>query len=173
MKRMMYAVCALLLASAPSTLIAQVAEPQQPRSSTNEVAEPSPWRPLRIAKWTAVAASAGAAAYGFVTNARADDRFSELERACQSDPVRCRDRLPDGRYRDAGLESAYQDVRDLDRRSRIALIAGQLGIATSVVLFLLDLGNERRPPDIPYNPRLDIAPGRAGGIELRLSWAAR
>jgi hypothetical protein len=171
MKRMTWVLYAVLLMSAPAAVSAQKIDPRESEAPVRDTVQPSPLRPLRIAKWTAVAGSAGAAAYGFFTNARADDRFRELERACQSDPVRCRDRLPDSRYRDPALEAEYQEILDLDRRSRRALIGGQIGIAASVVLFLLDLGNERRPPDIPYTPRLDVAPTGNGGIEVRLVWA--
>jgi hypothetical protein len=154
----------------PAVLSAQVVGTELP--ARTEAPGPSPWRFLRVAKWAALTGAAGAAAYGFIHNGRADDRFRELERQCESDPVVCRDRLPDGSYRDPDFEAVYQDVLELDRRSRVALIAGQVGIATSVVLFLLDLGNERRPPDIPFNPgRLQLHPDPNGRVHLTLRFA--
>jgi hypothetical protein len=154
---------AIAFASEPA--LAQTAAQSGPQSA----GQPSPWRPLRIAKWTTLLGSAGAAAYGFVTNGRADDHYRELEMACTAAAALCRDRLPDGAFRDVDLEAAYQEVLDLDRRSRRALLAGQIGIAASVALFLLDLSNERPPDDIPYAPRgLEVAPRRDGALMIRV-----
>jgi hypothetical protein len=128
------------------------------------------WRPLRLAKWTTLGASGAAAFYGFANNRRADDAFEGLERQCQDDRDRCLDRLPGGAYRDPTMEAEYQRVRSLDRRARTALVAGQIGIATSVVLFILDLRNEQPPPNIPFDPsRLQFAPARDGGLSLGVS----
>jgi hypothetical protein len=159
------AALAAAIAFAPDQALAQSAS----RSGQQPVDQPSPWRPLRIAKWTTLLGSAGAAAYGFVTNGRADDHYRDLELACTADATMCRDRLPNGAFRDADLEASYQEVLDLDRRSRRALLAGQIGIAASVALFLLDLGNERPPADIPYVPReLEVAPRRDGSLMIRV-----
>ena len=41
-------------------------------------------------------------------------------------------------------------------------MAGQVGVAASVLMFLLDLGNARPPDDIPWSPgtvRMERAPG--------------
>lgn len=113
--------------------------------------------------------SAGVAAHGFVINARADDRFHELERLCQADHAVCRDRLPDGRYRSATMESMYQEVLDFDRRARRGLLAGQIGLGAALVLFILDLGNERPPEDIPYAPgKLQVLPNQDGSLLIRV-----
>lgn len=147
---------------APYTLVAQAQ------------AAPSAWRPLRVAKWTIGAASLGTALYGFVQNRAADDAYSELERMCQAQEEVCRQRLPGGAYADPGLEAQYQDVRRLDQRARVSLIAGQVGIATSVVLFLLDLRNEQPPPNIPYEPKgLEVGASGDGGLSVRFSLPSR
>jgi hypothetical protein len=128
---------------------------------------PGPLRPLRIAKWTVLAGSAGAGIWGFVRNARADDLYRELEQTCESDRPRCRDRGPGDVYNDAELEARFQEVRALDRDSHRALLISQVGVAASVVLFLLDLGNVRPPPDIPYVPRgLTVHTERDGAASL-------
>lgn len=130
----------------------------------------SSWSALRVAKWTTGVTAAGLAVYGVVSNRRADEQFEALERACEDDPARCMELFPGGEYADAELEAQYQDVRSLDRRARASLIAGQVGIAASVVLFILDLRNSADPDNIPYEPRsLDIAPARDGGMSLRLT----
>jgi hypothetical protein len=120
---------------------------------------PGGLRLLRVAKWSVLAGSAGAAIWGFVQNERADRRFHELELQCEADPVRCRRRTSDGAYEDPVLEARFQEVRSLDRKSHLALLAGQVGLAGSVVLFLLDLGNVTPPPDIPYDPRVSVMNG--------------
>jgi hypothetical protein len=136
--------------------------------------DPSPWRPLRIAKWSTVTLSAAAALYGFSNNRSADDAFEVIEGVCAIEPDRCESRLPDGAYADAALEAEYQHVRSLDRRARGALIGSQIGIAASVVLFILDLRNQRPPDNIPYEPRrLDITPARDGGVRLQLNLPVR
>jgi hypothetical protein len=125
-------------------------------------------RPIAVAKWSAVAGAAAAAAYGFIRNAEADDLFRDLEQACQAAPAICALRGPDGSYADPGLEAIYQDVLTHDRASRYALLASQIGIAAGVALFLLDLRSDERPPDIPYEPRrFDIGPAPDGGLSFR------
>jgi hypothetical protein len=124
-------------------------------------------RPIAVAKWSAAAGAAAAAAYGFIRNAEADDLFRDLEEACEAAPAVCALREPDGAYADPGLEAMYQDVLTHDRASRYALVASQIGIAVGVALFLLDLRPER-PPDIPYEPRrFEIGPAADGGLSFR------
>jgi hypothetical protein len=107
---------------------------------------------------------------GFTLNSSADDLYDDLERACVADPLVCRLRTPDGAYRSEELESRYQRVLDRDAGARTALLASQIGVATSVVLFILDLRNARGPEDIIYEPRtLEVSPRRDGGVELRLN----
>jgi hypothetical protein len=128
---------------------------------------PGDWRALRIAKWTMVGASVGAALYGFSNNQRADDAYEGLEQMCQADLVRCAARTPGGAYTDPVLESEFQEIRRLDRRARTGLLVGQVAVASAVVLFIMDLRNGRPPPNIPYDgraPRLE--PARDGGVAL-------
>ncbi|CAN5854167.1 hypothetical protein BH23GEM9_BH23GEM9_18380 [soil metagenome] len=134
----------------------------------------SPWRPLRVAKWSLTVASAGTALYGFANNRNADDAYAGLERLCGEDPDRCKDRLPGGGYADPLLEAEYQHIRSLDGRARTALIVSQVGVATSVVLFILDLRNRQPPPNIPYEPtRFEVGPASDGGLTLRVNLPSR
>lgn len=129
----------------------------------------SRWSVLRISKWSLAAASAGAAVYGFTMNQRADSRYEALEGACMADPDVCRGRQADGSYTSAELEARYQEVRRLDRKARNGLLASQVGVAATVVLFIIDLRNARAPDDILYEPKpLQVSPRRDGGVELRL-----
>jgi hypothetical protein len=137
--------------------------------------EPGAWRALRLAKWTTAGASAGAALYGFYHNQRADEAYERLESACQAAQDACLLRLPGGAYANAELEREYQTVHSHDRRARAGLVAGQVGIATSVVLFILDLRNDRNPPNIPFEPRdgLDAGVSKDGGMMLRYRMRTR
>lgn len=128
------------------------------------------WSALRVAKWTTAGLSAGAAVFGVLNNRRADDEYEQLEALCAEEASRCGERLPGGAYADAQVEAQYQEVRMLDRRARTGLIAGQIGFAASVVLFVLDLRNNDGPDNIPYDPRtIDITPARDGGMSLRVN----
>lgn len=151
--------------------VAQVPPPQTAADTGSaRSVERGGWTALRVAKWSTAAGAAGTALYGFVNNQRADDRFESLEQTCVSEPARCADRLPNGAYADAALEAEYQEARAIDRRARTALIIGQVGVAASVVLFIVDLRNSDAPADIPYEPRtLDVMPARDGGLSLRLN----
>lgn len=145
-----------------SSLHAQTALPQ-----VDSTARAGSWSALRVAKWTTAAGAAGAAVYGVMQNRRADEQFEQLEQVCVTETWRCVERLPSGAYADAELEARYQDVRSLDSRARMALIAGQAGVAASVVLFILDLRNSDGPENIPYEPRtLEVRPSRDGGMSL-------
>lgn len=157
----------LLLALAAAPAAAQEAPPVAS-------SKPAGWSALRVSKWSTAAVAAATAVYGFSMNRRSDARYARLERACLEDPETCEQRLPDGRYQDAALEAQYQEVRRLDRRARNGLLVSQVGVAASVVLFVLDLRNARAPDDILYEPRpLQVQPGRDGGVELRLRLPAR
>ncbi|HUF49960.1 MAG TPA: hypothetical protein VMN60_03945 [Longimicrobiales bacterium] len=125
---------------------------------------PDPWRPVRVAKWSTVGVAVGAALYGLANNQRADDAYEQLERLCQADRTRCASRTAGGPYTDLVLEAEYQRIRVLDRRARTGLVVGQAAVAASVVLFILDLRNERAPPNIPFEPRVGAA--EDGGLLL-------
>jgi hypothetical protein len=137
------------------------------RAAEDGAAQPAAVRRLRLAKWAAAAGTAGAAVAGFTIQRRADDRFEELERACEADVAACSARFEDGRYQDPGLEALYQDVLGLDRRARLALTTSQVGLATTVVLFILDLRDRESPPNIPFEPgRLSVRRGAGGAVEV-------
>ncbi|MGH7501204.1 MAG: hypothetical protein ACREL7_05535 [Longimicrobiales bacterium] len=152
----------LLTLAMPAPALARQAEPNH-----------DPLRPLRIAKWGTLAMAAGAATFGFVHNGRADDLFANLEQLCQDQPVRCLIRNTDGSYQDPEFERLYKDVRALDRRAHAALLLSQIGLGASVVFFLLDLGNSRRPPDIPFSPtavNFEPRPDGSLALSIRLPW---
>lgn len=123
---------------------------------------------VRVAKWTTLAASAGAAVYGFTMSRRADDGYATLETLCEADRANCENRT-NGAYADADLERRYQEVLDLDGKTSTALTASQIGIAATVLLFIYDLRTPSTPKGIPYEPRaLQISPGRNGALGLSM-----
>lgn len=114
---------------------------------------------LRLIKWGTLAVSAGASLYGFQVHGRADDEFQSLERICEADPGRCQTRNADGSFADPDLEARYQRVLDRDGSARAALILAQVGLAATIVLFIMDLGGNETPPDIPFEPpRMRVTP---------------
>lgn len=135
--------------------------------------KPASLRPLRVAKWTVLVTSAGAGIYGFVQNSRADDRFRDLEAMCQAEQQRCSRRTADGAYEDSEFESLFDEVRQLDGRSHTALLLSQVGVASGVVLFLLDLGNVESPADIPFVPKaIRVGPEDGGRLSLGIQFSA-
>ena len=129
---------------------------------------PRGWSALRISKWVTLSATAAATVYGVAAVQTADRSYERLERACLSDPTVCLRRQSDGSYADQRLEAEYQGVRREDRRARNALLASQVGVVATVVLFVIDLRHARSPGDIPYEPRrFDVGKRRDGAVELR------
>lgn len=111
------------------------------------------WDAIRVVKWSAALASAGVVAYGFVQNREADREYVEIERLCQTDENVCATKPGSDEYADPALEARYNDVLQRDERAQVALIAGQIGLAASVLLFILDLPEGSITNDIPYDPR--------------------
>jgi hypothetical protein len=111
------------------------------------------WSVVRVAKWGALLASAGTLTYGFTQNRAADREYEDIERLCQSTPAACATKPDSDEYADPALETRYQSVVRRDDRARLALLAGQVGLAASVLLFILDLSEGSLPHDIPYDPR--------------------
>jgi hypothetical protein len=163
---LLLALLALLLPGA--RLGAQgVSEPEEQRNRSG-------WSLLRLSKWTSLAATIGTAIYGVSTITGADADYERLELACRQIPLECRSRMSTGRYSDAELERQYQAVLRQDHRARAALLVSQIGVATTVALFILDLRHARAPADIPYDPprRLELVP-RTDGVELRYTLPSR
>jgi hypothetical protein len=107
---------------------------------------------VTVSKWLTLGAAAGAAAWGITSNREADRRYEDLERLCVSDPGRCRARSSSGAFSDPTLEQEYQAILNLDDRAKLALAAAEISVATSVVLFIIDLPRNTRGEDIPYHP---------------------
>lgn len=182
MTRMLLLAMALLLASASSATAQQpqvtrapaTAAPYALAALSADSAHAAAQRAERrisafvsTGKWVTLGVAAASAVYGFSESRRADDLYDDLERDCQEAPDLCRQRTDDGSYLDAGLEERYQDVLDIDRRTRQALFVSQASLLASAVLFVLDLRRDDDRPDVPYEPpRLQLRPDEHGGLRL-------
>lgn len=123
----------------------------EPQDTVREIR--TGWTAKRAAKWGTLLASTGAVVYGFAENRNADRAYEDIERLCANSPAQCATAAGTDRYLDAELEARYQNVLKRDDRAKVALIAGQVGLAASVLLFILDLPASTTPDDIPYEPR--------------------
>ena len=165
-------VCCLLCVVSSTPLMAQRAQQRFDVRQDTVVNQPS-WSPLRIAKWTTLLASTGAAVYGFTQNRVADREYEDIERLCQNEPITCALKPGSSEYADPALESRYQSVVDRDDRAQLALLAGQVGLAATVLMFILDLPNNTTPEDIPYEPRRIRLGVRAGEVNVGVAIQVR
>lgn len=160
----------MLLLIVPSAARAQRMEPRFDAQQDTAQQIHHGWTALRIAKWSTLAGSTAAVVYGFSQNRLADREYAAIEKLCEGSPDQCA-RTSSDTYADAALEQRYQSVVTRDRHARRALLAGQLGVAASVVLFVLDLRDAAAPGDIPYEPHgLHLDVSRKG---LELQWRTR
>lgn len=157
----------IALCITPLAAQAQEGNDRFPAQDSGRVDIRYPLRPLRIAKWTTLLASSGAAAYGFSQNRIADRDYETLEKECEANPPACAKLTGSDVYADPALEQRYQGIVERDDRARLALLGGQLGILASVVMFIIDLPNRESPEDIPYDPKsFRVGLRRDGGTEL-------
>jgi hypothetical protein len=170
-RRGQYLCTAMLLACAslPAALSAQH---YQLDWAQDTVTRPVRYPVARFGKWLTLGATTTAATYGVLANRDADERYADLERLCRDQAERCA-RAPNGEFADRDLEREYQAVLRLDDRARLALIASQVTLVATVVLFIVDLPRGGSGEDIPYSPpRLLIGPDAQSrftiGYRLRL-----
>jgi hypothetical protein len=124
------------------------------------------WSAIRIVKWTTALASAGTVAYGFAQNRDADREYEEIEVMCKNEIALCATKPNSDEYADPALEARYNAVLERDERAQRALIAGQIGLAASLLLFILDLPKGTTTNDIPYDPSPLRLGMRADQLEL-------
>jgi hypothetical protein len=105
-------------------------------------------------------------AYGFVQNRDADREYREIEVMCKDDITLCATKPDSDEYADPVLEARYNAVLERDERAQLALLAGQIGLAASVLLFIIDLPKGTTTNDIPYDPSPLRLGMRAEQIEL-------
>jgi hypothetical protein len=149
---------ALLLA----TLLAvpEFAEAQQP------TAPPPVPGIVRHGKWGAAALFVAATGLGLLEHNRANNAFDDLRTMCGT-TAQC-SIGQDGRYTDPVAEAQYQTIVSGDRAARSWFIGGQVALAGTAALFVIELLHARGSPNIPYSGLL-VTPTRDGTrIGLRL-----
>jgi hypothetical protein len=104
---------------------------------------------IRWGKWGAALAAVGFTAAGIQRHNDGNAAFAELVAYCRN--VGPCGLAPDGRYANPDAESRYQRVVRDDRAARLWLVGGQVAALASAVLFILELRNQREPPNIPYS----------------------
>jgi len=107
---------------------------------------------VSVTKWATLAAAVGLGAAGAVWHHDAQDNYEELDALCKAEPDTCRDRNPDGSYRDPALEDLYQTVLKKDGHARTAFVGAQVSFGVSALLFILDFQQDDGPGNIPYDP---------------------
>lgn len=120
-------------------------------------------------KWGAAALFVGFTATGIARHNDADKDYDALIAWCQT-AGSC-ELAAEGTYADPRSESLYQSSLSADRAARGWLIAGQVALAGAVALFIIQLRYESRPQNIPFEPRIEVAPGPHGtriGVRMAL-----
>lgn len=130
-----------ILAAVSLSLQAGVAHAQQ--------SEPKPNTPaiIHYGKWGAALVFAGFTALGVIEHSNANNSFAELQQFCLASGACAIG--PDGRYLDPAAESRYQAVVRGDRAARSWLIGGQVALAGTAAMFIVELLKERGTTNIP------------------------
>ena len=152
----------MLLATALPLCPSAVA--QQPDAQTRR-----PWviSFAQWAKWGTLASAVGLATVAIFRNDDANDVFRGLNRFCAAAPNACF-LGDDGRYVDASAEVLYNETLRIDRQARAWMVAGQLTLAASGVLFLIDLvTDDDGPRNIPFSPLEVFTTGHHTGFRIR------
>lgn len=160
-------------AAAASVLVFLAATlPFCPSARAQQRADAETHRPWVIsfaewAKWGTLASAVGLTAVAILRNGDANDIFRGLNRFCAAAPNACF-LGEDGRYVDAGAETLYEETLRLDRQARAWTVAGQLFLAASGVLFLIDLvSDDDGPRNIPFAPLEMFTTGHHTGLRIR------
>jgi hypothetical protein len=154
------AVGAVLLAAAAAAHPALAQSTDAPAEPAGQPASPI----VHYGKWGAAAMFVGFTAMGVIQHHQANTAFNDLQQYCLSSGA-CSLGV-DGRYTNAIAEERYARVVAGDRAARTWLISGQVALAGTTALFVLELLRERGTRNIPFQG-LIIAPSRGG---TRLGW---
>jgi hypothetical protein len=129
------------------------------------------WTTARTGKWVLLGISVGFGVYALSHSQTAERSYDRLRGLCQTQPARCT--LTNNRYDDAAAEGFYDRAVTNDRQARVGILGGQVTLLGSAALFIYDLRNGGRPPDIPYPPAaLRAQAGRRLVIGLRVPLSA-
>lgn len=146
-------VTAILMAAGGAPLAAQQAD------TTAHV----PWyQPVsHWAKWPALAGAVGFTTLAILRHDDADRVFNGLLDYCRAASDQCRLNAQ-GTYVSSDAEALYQETLRIDRQARAWMLAGQVALAASGGMFLIDLiSGHHGPNNIPFSPiQASATPGR-------------
>ncbi len=158
------ATSALVFLAATLPLSSSATAQQPPDTQTHR-----PWviSFAQWAKWGTLASAVGLAAVAIFRNDDANEVFRGLNRFCAAAPDACF-LGDDGRYVDASAEILYDETLRIDRQARAWMVAGQVVLAASGVLFLVDLvTGDDGPRNIPFAPLEVFTTGHHTGFRVR------
>lgn len=125
--------------------------------------QPAPPPPVpsivRHGKWGAAALFVAATGIGLLEHQSANNAFDDLRTMCGSS-VQCTIGQ-DGRYADPVAEAQYQKIVSGDRAARSWFIGGQVALAGTAALFVIELLHSRGSTNIPYSGFI-VKPTRDG-----------
>lgn len=121
----------------------------------------------RYGKWVTLGGAAGLTAIAISRNDDADAIFGALVTFCRNAPEQCV-RQASGTYVGGDAERLYQETLRIDRQARVWMIAGQVTLAASGAMFLIDLiTGDQDPKNIPYTPFEVVSGPRRLGVGIR------
>jgi len=125
---------------------------------------------VRYGRWVTAAGALALTLLSVQQHERAEDHWDQLNRICRYDNAACVVGA-DGRYVNPTAETEYQATLDYDRRARRRLVGGQIALAVTVGLFIIDVGRGGAGPgNIPLAP-LEVTVGGDGArIGVKVAW---
>ena len=121
---------------------------------------------VRHGKWATAALFVAATGLALYEHRTANGAFDDLRTMCGA-TVQC-SIGQDGRYTDPAAEAQYQEVVAGDRAARAWFISGQVALAATTVLFVVELLHTKGSKNIPYSGFI-VKPTRTGtriGVQL-------
>ncbi|MGH7643951.1 MAG: hypothetical protein ACREMR_00055 [Gemmatimonadales bacterium] len=125
---------------------------------------------VRYSRWVTAAGAVALTLLATQEHGRAERHWDRLNRICRADNTDCVV-AADGHYADPTAEAEYQATIDYDRRARGRLVAGQIALAVTVGLFIIDVGRGGGGPEnIPLAPLEVTVAGDGARVGVRLAF---
>ena len=125
---------------------------------------------VRYGRWVTAAGALALTLLSVQQHERAEDHWDQLNRICRYDNAACVVG-PEGRYANPTAETEYQATLDYDRRARRRLLGGQIALAVTVGLFIVDVGRGGAGPDnIPLAPLEVTVVGDGARVGMRFTF---
>jgi len=125
---------------------------------------------VRYGRWVTAAGALALTLLSVQQHERAEDHWDQLNRICRYDNAACVVG-PEGRYVNSAAETEYHATLDYDRRARRRLLGGQIALAVTVGLFVIDVGRGGGGPgNIPIAPLEVTVDGDGARVGMRLTF---